>query len=79
MGPVAPRTHRRQLAAIVGVAAAVSPVFNVLTSEATVREAIQGVVDAVLVAVLVGTFLLFSATARRGCGFGVSASAPICC
>ena len=59
MGPGHARTRRRQLAAIVGVAAAVSPVFNVLTSRATVREAIQGVVDAVLVGLLVGIFLLF--------------------
>jgi len=59
MGPARARTRRRQLAAIIAVAATVSPVFNVLTSRATVAEAVQGVVDATLVGLLVGVFLLF--------------------
>ena len=59
MGPGRARTRRRQLSAIIGVAATVTPVFNVLTRQANVREAIQGVVDAVLVGLLVGAFLMF--------------------
>ena len=77
MGPARARTRRRQLAAIIAVAATVSPVFNVLTSRATVAEAVQGVVDATLVGLLVGVFLLF---VRDGAARGGSiawASAPI--
>jgi len=47
MGPARARTRRRQLAAIIAVAATVSPVFNVLTSRATVAEAVQGVMGAI--------------------------------
>ena len=35
------------------------PVFNVLTSEASVGSAIQGVVDAVLITLIVGGYLMF--------------------
>lgn len=41
------------------VACAVVPVFNVLTSEASLRSALQGLVDAVLLTLLVGGYLLF--------------------
>ena len=40
--------------AIMAVACAVVPVFNVVTSEASVRSAMQGLVDAVLITLLVG-------------------------
>ena len=53
------RLGGRRLAAIILVAAAVVPVFNVLTSRASVHEAIQGLVDAVLISVLVGGYLGF--------------------
>ncbi|HEY2992705.1 MAG TPA: adenylate/guanylate cyclase domain-containing protein [Methylomirabilota bacterium] len=41
------------------VACAITPVFNVLTSEASVRSAIQGVVDGAIVSLLVGGYLVF--------------------
>ena len=41
------------------VAAVIAPVFNVLTGEPTVLNALQGVVDAGLLSVLVGGYLLF--------------------
>jgi adenylate cyclase len=53
------RIHRRQLVAIVFVACAITPVFNVLTSRASLAEAVQGLVDAVLISVLVGVYFLF--------------------
>jgi adenylate cyclase len=51
--------QRRQLIAIMAVACAIVPVFNVMTSEASVRSAIQGLVDAVLITLLVGGYLFF--------------------
>ena len=45
-------------------AAAITPFFNLLTSRASVAEAVQGVVDAVLVSFLAGGYLLF---VRDGC------------
>jgi adenylate cyclase len=53
------RIRCRQLAAIALVVCAVAPVFNVLTSEASLRSAIQGVVDGFLITLLVGGYLLF--------------------
>ena len=41
------------------VACAITPVFNILTSERSLRSAIQGVVDAILISVLVGGYVLF--------------------
>ena len=41
------------------VACIVTPVFNVLTSEASVRSAIRGVVDGMLITLLVGGYLFF--------------------
>lgn len=41
------------------VACIVTPVFNVLTNQATLRSAIQGVVDGIGVPVLVGSYLIF--------------------
>jgi adenylate cyclase len=51
--------QRRQLTAIMAVACAIVPVFNVLTSEASLRSAMQGLVDAVLITLLVGGYLIF--------------------
>ena len=45
--------------AIVFAACAITPVFNVLTSRASLAEAVQGLVDAGLVSVLVGGYFLF--------------------
>jgi len=53
------RIQLRQQAAITLLVCAVTPVFNVLTSEATLGSAIQGVVDGVLVTALVGGYLQF--------------------
>ena len=54
------RIQLRQLAAITVLACTVTPVFNVLTSEATLGSAVvQGVIDALLVSVLVGGYLQF--------------------
>lgn len=53
------RIRRRQLAAIMVVACVLTPVFNVLTDEASVRAAIQGLVDAVLITLFVGGYLMF--------------------
>ena len=53
------RIHLRQLAAITLLACTVTPVFNVLTHEATLKAAAQGVVDAVLISALVGGYLQF--------------------
>jgi adenylate cyclase len=63
-GPLSPlgrrtRARARQLTAASAVACTITPVFNVLTSEASVRSALQGVVDGVLVSLLVGGYLLF--------------------
>ena len=41
------------------VACVVTPVFNVVTSEASVHQALQGLVDAVLITLLVGGYLVF--------------------
>jgi len=53
------RLRIRQLAAVALVASVVTPVFNVLTSAPTLAEAIHGVVDAVLISLLVGGYLIF--------------------
>jgi adenylate cyclase len=59
MGPSRARARRRQLGTVVLVTATITPVFNVLTSEASVAEVMQGLVDAALVSALVGGYLLF--------------------
>src|SRR5262245_59489354 len=59
MGTARGRIRRRQLMAIVLVACAIAPVFNVLTSRASLAEAVQGLLDAVLVSTLVGGYFLF--------------------
>jgi adenylate cyclase len=53
------RIRLRQLAAIVFVAAAITPVFNILTSRASLHEAVQGLIDAGLISLLVGGYFLF--------------------
>jgi hypothetical protein len=50
---------RRQLGAVVLVVWAITPLFNVLTSERSLRAALQGVVDGVVIPVLVSGYLLF--------------------
>ena len=59
MGTARTRIRRRQLSAIVVVACIVTPVFNVLTSEASPGSAVQGLVDAILIPILVGSYLMF--------------------
>jgi adenylate cyclase len=58
-GSARARTQRRQLAAVVLAACIVTPIFNVLTVQATLRSAIQGVVDAIVVPLLAGSYLIF--------------------
>jgi adenylate cyclase len=41
------------------VVCAITPVFNVLTSEASVRSALQGFVDGIIITLLVGGYLMF--------------------
>ena len=53
------RVRRRQLATIALVTSAITPVFNVLTTEASRRRALQGLVDALLISLAVGGYLLF--------------------
>jgi adenylate cyclase len=53
------RIRRRQLATIVLVACVITPVFNLLTSQWSLREVVQGLVDAVIVSMTVGGYLLF--------------------
>jgi adenylate cyclase len=53
------RRQGRQLAAIMAVTCAIVPVFAILTGGAPVRAAVQGLVDAVLVTLLVGGYLIF--------------------
>ena len=53
------RIQLRQHAVVTLLVCAVTPVFNVLTSEATLRSAVQGVVDGVLVTALVGGYVQF--------------------
>jgi adenylate cyclase len=53
------RIQLRQLAAIAAVACVVTPVFNVLTSAPTLRSAVQGVIDGVLITGLVGGYVQF--------------------
>jgi hypothetical protein len=58
-GSTRARIQLRRLAAVMLVACIVTPVFNVLTNQATLRSAIQGVVDGIGVPVLVGSYLIF--------------------
>jgi adenylate cyclase len=58
-GSARARIQRRQLVAVMLVAAVVVPVFNVVTTRPTVAQAVQGLLDAVLISMLVGGYLLF--------------------
>lgn len=53
------RIRVRQLAVIALFAGAITPLFNILTGEVSVRNALQGVVDAVLISAVVGGYLWF--------------------
>jgi len=53
------RIRLRQLAAIIAVTCVLTPVFNVLTVQATMRSAVQGLLDGVIITVVVGGYLLF--------------------
>jgi adenylate cyclase len=53
------RARGRTLAIIMVVACGLSVVFNLLTAEASLGEAVQGVADGALVSLLVGSYLLF--------------------
>ena len=49
----------RQMVAVALVACLITPVFNLLTSEASLTSAIQGLFDGAFISVLVGGYLLF--------------------
>jgi adenylate cyclase len=53
------RKQLRQLGVVILLVCVITPVFNVLTSEASVRSAVQGVVDGVIIPVLVMGYLAF--------------------
>jgi adenylate cyclase len=53
------RIRWRQLAVIALVVSAIVPWFNVLTDVASIGSAIQGVIDAVIITLLVGGYLTF--------------------
>jgi len=53
------RIGRRQLATIALVACVITPVFNLLTSQWSLHEVVQGLVDALIVSVTAGSYLLF--------------------
>lgn len=53
------RVQLRRLAAVLAVACVVAPLFNLLTSGATLGSALQGLVDGVAITLLVGGYLLF--------------------
>ena len=68
------RIRLRQLGVILLATGVLAPIFNVLTSEASLRSAMQGLVDAVLISLLVAGYLLFLRDGRlrawfRGLGF----------
>src|SRR5262249_39709068 len=67
MGSARFRTRRRQLGAIMLAACAIAPVFNVLTSEASAREAWQGAVDGMVISLLVCGSRLFVCDCRLRC------------
>jgi adenylate cyclase len=69
MGTARARIRRRQLAAIILVTCAIAPVFNVLTDEASLRSAIQGPIDALLISLLVGGYLMFVREGRARAWF----------
>jgi class 3 adenylate cyclase len=52
------RIGARRLLRIMAVVCVLTPVFNVVSNEASVRSAIQGVLDGVLITCLVGGYLL---------------------
>ncbi|MDX1375267.1 MAG: adenylate/guanylate cyclase domain-containing protein [Burkholderiales bacterium] len=53
------RIQKRQLIAATMIVCTITPVFNVLTNEPSLRSAIQGAVDGALISLLVGGYLLF--------------------
>jgi adenylate cyclase len=59
VGTARARVRWRQLGAVVLAAGALTPLFNLLTSEVSLGAAVQGLVDAVLITGLVGGYLLF--------------------
>ena len=59
VGTARRRIHLHQLAGVIVVACVITPVFNVLTSEPSVRSAVQGLVDAVIIPILVTGYLRF--------------------
>ena len=76
-GSARARIQGRQLLAVMLVTAVVVPVFNVVTNRPTVAEALQGLIDGVLITLLVGGYLLFVRDGVRAVGSGGSASGPI--
>jgi adenylate cyclase len=59
LGPARRRIQRRRLATVLLVAAVITPVFNVTTSEPGLVSALHGLLDAVLITLAVGGYLFF--------------------
>jgi adenylate cyclase len=64
VGPARTRTQWRQLAVIVAIVSVMTPIFNVLTDQASLRAIVQGLVDAPLITLLVGGYLMFVRNGR---------------
>src|SRR5215470_20312919 len=59
VGPARTRTQWRQFAVMVAIVSVITPVFNALSDEVSLRAVVQGLVDAPLIALLVGGYLMF--------------------
>ena len=58
------RIHGRRLAAIIAITCVIVPLFNLLTSEWSLRSAVQGLVDGVIIPILVVGYLEFLRNGR---------------
>src|SRR5262245_58994559 len=58
MGTARTRVQRRRLVLVMVVVCVVTPVFNVVTNEASLRQALQGLIDAPIITTLVGGYLM---------------------
>src|SRR5947199_6112711 len=59
VGTARARIRIRQVATVMLVACMITPIFNLLTSEASLRSAIQGVFDGAFISLLVAGYLMF--------------------
>src|SRR6266568_8098295 len=59
VGTARARIRIRQVATVMLIACMITPIFNLLTSEASLRSAIQGVFDGAFISLLVAGYLMF--------------------